>query len=52
VSKCLSYRTTNELLDERAAEVLDGLLLLWRRAKLVKEAANLLNSNAFDIVRY
>ena len=47
---CLSYRTTNELLDKRAAEVLDSLPLLGRKAKLVEEAANLTSSNAFDTV--
>ena len=46
----LSHRTTNELLDERAAKVLDSLLLLRRKAKLVEEAANLTSSNAFDAV--
>jgi hypothetical protein len=40
----------NELLNERAAEVLDSLLLLGRRAKLVEEAANRTSSNAFDAV--
>ena len=47
---CLSYRTTNELLHQRAAEVLDSLPLLGRKAKLVEEAANLTSSNAFDAV--
>jgi hypothetical protein len=42
----------NELLDERAAKVLDSLLLLRRKAKLVEEAANLTSSNAFDAVDY
>jgi hypothetical protein len=49
-SYCLGYRTTNELLNERAAEVLDSLLLLGRKAKLVEEAANLTSSNALDAV--
>jgi hypothetical protein len=40
----------NELLNERAAEVLDSLLLLGRKAKLVEEAANLTSSNALDAV--
>ena len=47
---CLSYRTTNELLNEREAKVLDSLRLLGRKAKLVEEAANLTSSNAFDAV--
>jgi hypothetical protein len=51
-SYCPGYRTLNELLDERAAEVLDSLLLLGRRAKLAQEAANLTSSNAFDAVDY
>jgi hypothetical protein len=51
-SASFSYRTTNELLDERAAKVLDSLLLLGRKAKLVEEAANLTSSNAFDAVDY
>jgi hypothetical protein len=38
----------NELLDERAAEGLDGLRVLRRKAKLAEEAANLMGSNAFD----
>ena len=38
----------NELLDERVAEVLDGLTLLRRKAKLAYEAANLMGSNGFD----
>jgi hypothetical protein len=40
----------DELLDERVAEVLDGLPLLRREANLVEEAANLVGSNAFDAV--
>lgn len=40
----------NEFLDERAAEILDNILLLGRKAKLVEEAANLASSNAFDAV--
>jgi hypothetical protein len=40
----------NELLDKRAAEVLDSLLLLGRKAKLAQEAANLTSSNALDLV--
>ena len=40
-----------QLLDEQAAEVLDGLPLLRRKARqLVEEAANLISSNAFDAV--
>jgi hypothetical protein len=47
----LSYRTMmDELLEERAAEVLDGLSLLRREAKLTEEATNLMVSNAFDTV--
>jgi hypothetical protein len=46
----LSYRTMNELIDERVAEVLDGLGLLRSKAKLVEQAANLMSSNAFDAV--
>jgi hypothetical protein len=46
----LSYRTMNQLLDERVAEVLDGLSLLRRKAELAQEAANLMGSNAFDAV--
>jgi hypothetical protein len=46
----LSYRTMNELLDERVAEVLDGLRLLWRKADLAEEAANLMSTNGFDAV--
>jgi hypothetical protein len=46
----LSYRTMNQLLDERVAEVLDGLLLLRRKAKLVEQAANLMGSHGFDAV--
>jgi hypothetical protein len=42
----------NELLNERAANVLDSLLLLRRKAKLAQEAANLTSSNAFDAVDY
>ena len=51
-SYSLGYRTMNELLNERAAEVLDSLLLLGRKAKLVEEAANLTSSNALDAVDY
>jgi hypothetical protein len=40
----LGYRATDELLDERAAEVLDGLRLLRRKAKLAEEAAKLMGS--------
>jgi hypothetical protein len=40
----------NELIDERVAEVLDGLGLLRSKAKLVEQAANLMSSNAFDAV--
>jgi hypothetical protein len=40
----------NELLDERVAEVLDGLRLLRRKAELAEQAANLMSSNAFDAV--
>ena len=47
---CLGYRTTNELLNERAAKVLDSLLLLRTKAKLAQEAAKLTGSNAFDAV--
>ena len=46
----LSYRTMNQLLDEQVAEVLNGLPLLRRKAKLAQEAANLMGSNAFDAV--
>ena len=46
----LSYWSMNELLDERVAEVLDGLRLLRRKAELVEQAANLMGSNAFDAV--
>ena len=49
-SRRLSYRTIDELVDECAAEVLDGLRLLQRKAKLAEEAANLMVSNAFDAV--
>ena len=42
----------NELLNERVAKVLESLRLLWRKAKLVEEAANLASSNAFDAVDY
>jgi hypothetical protein len=46
----LSYWTMNHLLDERVAEVLDGLRFLWRKPELVEQAANLMSSNAFDAV--
>jgi hypothetical protein len=46
----LGYRTMNELIDERVAEVLDCLRLLWRKPELAEEAANLMGSNAFDAV--
>ena len=49
-SYSLGYRTTNELLNEREAKVLDSLRLLGRKAKLVEEAANLTSSNAFNAV--
>jgi hypothetical protein len=40
----------DELIDECAAEVLDGFRLLQRKAKLAEEAENLMVSNAFDAV--
>jgi hypothetical protein len=46
----LSNRTMDELLDERVAEVLDGLPLLRRKAKPVEQAANLMGSNVLDAV--
>jgi hypothetical protein len=46
----LSYQTINQLLDERVAEVLDGLRLLRRKPELVEQAANLMGSNGFDAV--
>jgi hypothetical protein len=42
----LSYRTIDKLVDECAAEVLDGLHLAQRKAKLVEEAVNLIGSDA------
>ena len=46
----LSYRTIDKIVDQCAAEVLDGLRLLQRRAKLVEDAANLIGSDAFGAV--
>jgi hypothetical protein len=39
-----------KLVDKRVAEALDDLRLLRRKAKLIEEAANLMDSNALDAV--
>jgi hypothetical protein len=39
-----------KLVDKRAAETLDDLRLLRRKAKLIEEATNLMDSNALDAV--
>ena len=40
----------NRLLDERVAEVLDGLRSLGRKPELVGQAPNLMSSDAFNAV--